>query len=63
VHAWPSLTHCVLEHTLPMHEPVQQSVFALHDEPGAEQVVGFALHVCAFGSQAIEQQSPSAVQP
>ena len=39
VQAALSATHWLAEHTLPMQLVVQQSVFALHELPGIEQVV------------------------
>lgn len=57
VHADASAVHCVLEHTLLTQLSEQQSVFAEHDEPATEHVVGFAAHA-PCGSQTAEQQSP-----
>jgi hypothetical protein len=62
VHAPLSAVHWVLEHTFPMQLPLQQSVPLAHDVPAIEHVVGFAAHV-PFGSQIIEQQLASLVQP
>jgi hypothetical protein len=54
VHASVSATHAWSEHTLLSQRTEQQSVFAAHDEPGCEQVVGLAAQLPVL-SQTPEQ--------